>query len=61
MEVTDPVCGGRIPLEIVRAHEEFAGWSYFFCSAECAKCFRENPDAYVGDRPGGPPSVDAGR
>lgn len=47
MEVTDPVCGRRIALETVVAHVEFKEWSYFFCSAECAKRFRASPDEYV--------------
>ena len=45
--VIDPVC--RMQVEIPRAIAiiEYAGSVYYFCSAECARVFRESPDLYV--------------
>ena len=56
MQVTDPVCQRRIPLETVVAHREFMGWTYFFCSTECSQRFDEKPEKFALQQTGGPPS-----
>ncbi len=57
MKITDPVCGKTIVLETVEAHMEFKGWSYFFCSKTCLNCFQREPDQFVEERSGAPPSI----
>jgi 3-hydroxybutyryl-CoA dehydratase len=57
MQVTDPVCGRKIPLEAGEAQTEFKGWSYFFCSQDCLKRFRDAPEHFVENGNGAPPSL----
>lgn len=47
MTVTDPVCGMQIDIQEAAAREEHGGWAYFFCSAQCHRLFRANPERYV--------------
>lgn len=57
MKITDPVCGTTIALETVEAHMEFRGWSYFFCSRACLERFQREPDQFVEERSGIPPTI----
>ena len=56
MQVTDPVCRRRLPLETVVAHREFKAGSYFFCSLKCVQLFDESPEEFAQQKPAGPPS-----
>jgi Cu+-exporting ATPase len=47
MTVTDPVCGMQIDIQEAAAQEDHGGWAYFFCSAQCHRLFRGNPERYV--------------
>jgi Cu+-exporting ATPase len=47
MTVTDPVCGMQVDIGKAAAHEDHGGWAYFFCSAQCHRLFRANPERYV--------------
>ena len=47
MTVTDPVCGMQIDIQEAAAQEDDGGWAYFFCSAQCHRLFRANPERYV--------------
>jgi Cu+-exporting ATPase len=54
--VTDPVCGMTISPHEAVATAEHKGQTYHFCSAACARRFRENPDSFVeGSREKAPP------
>ncbi len=45
--VTDPVCGMSIDPERAPAREPHGDHFHFFCSAECARAFREAPARYT--------------
>lgn len=50
-EVLDPVCGMTIfPADAVGTLQH-AGHTYHFCSDACLQKFRENPTAFVGEKP----------
>lgn len=55
MQVTDPVCGRRLEIDQAHAQEDYQGWAYFFCSAECHRLFTTNPDRYLGPEQRIPP------
>jgi YHS domain-containing protein len=56
MKVTDPVCGARIRIEEAGAQEDYEGWLYFFCSTDCRRRFRADPEQYIERvRPTGEP------
>lgn len=43
----DPVCRMQVVIENSPAIIEYAGATYFFCSAECAQAFNDCPDLYA--------------
>lgn len=45
--VIDPVCRMQVESGRAAASAEFSGALYRFCSAECARAFRESPKLYV--------------
>jgi class 3 adenylate cyclase len=45
--VIDPVCRMQVDISRVIATVEHTGSVYYFCSAECARVFRESPDLYI--------------
>lgn len=51
---SDPVCGMTVnPRSAIK--ESYEGQTYYFDTADCARKFRENPQAYIPgskDRPG---------
>ncbi len=44
----DPVCGMGVGVATARHRAEWAGQTYYFCSAQCRRAFLENPTAYTG-------------
>ncbi len=46
----DPVCGMRTEPTTAKANREFAGTTYYFCSAGCAEQFSKQPSKYVTGR-----------
>ena len=46
-KVKDPVCGMTIDKSASKAHEEYKGGHYYFCSAECHAKFKADPEKYV--------------
>jgi Cu+-exporting ATPase len=44
---TDPVCGTKVEQSTAPAKAEFEGVTYYFCSAECAGEFEDDPEAYA--------------
>ena len=46
-KVRDPVCGMEINPATAAANSEFAGATYFFCSASCKQKFDVNPGLYL--------------
>ena len=55
-EVLDPVCGMTISPDDAVGHYDYKGTIYYFCAQSCLDRFRENPEAFVGERPGPPPT-----
>jgi YHS domain-containing protein len=49
IRVKDPVCGREFDLGDARAHEDYRGWAYFFCSDRCHGRFVAHPDRFVGE------------
>lgn len=45
----DPVCGMTVSPEHAAGRAEFAGTTYFFCSAHCQNKFNANPKAFAPD------------
>ena len=58
---TDPVCGMSTedPDAFIRYTHE--GRDYFFCSEHCLKEFQENPEDFLGKRPGPPAMAKEGK
>ena len=50
-EVLDPVCGMTISPADAVGTLQHAGHTYHFCSDACLQKFRENPTAFVGEKP----------
>jgi P-type Cu+ transporter len=50
-EVLDPVCGMTIAPEDAVGTVDHAGHTYHFCSEDCLHKFRQNPEAFVGEKP----------
>lgn len=48
----DPVCGMELDPGQVEAQATYKGKAYQFCSEECRRTFKENPEEYVGNPPG---------
>jgi Cu+-exporting ATPase len=47
MEVTDPVCGMNIDSDKAAGRAEYAGRTYYFCSAMCEQRFKAAPEQYA--------------
>ena len=47
MKVTDPVCGMSIESEKAHASETHQGRSYYFCSAQCQRSFKAEPEKFA--------------
>ncbi len=47
----DPVC----KMNVEPAKAEYAGQTYYFCSAACHKAFTAEPQKYAARAPGGAP------
>ena len=43
----DPVCGMTVAPEQAAARVDYAGKTYYFCAAGCARKFSENPEKYL--------------
>ncbi len=41
--VKDPVCGMQIDRALAEARATHEGTTYYFCSEECKKIFKQNP------------------
>jgi len=46
----DPVCGMNVNPATAKYKTDFAGHTYYFCSASCVQKFTATPAAYVGER-----------
>jgi len=46
----DPVCGMKTEDESAYKHHEHEGESFYFCSDKCLTKFKNDPDAYTGER-----------
>src|SRR5690349_13083991 len=46
-EAIDPVCGMTVDKNAPAGTVEFEGRTYFFCSQQCAKKFRDDPKSYL--------------
>ncbi|MGE5849232.1 MAG: heavy metal translocating P-type ATPase [Candidatus Methylomirabilota bacterium] len=47
--VRDPVCGMEIEEEKAHAKREYAGGTFYFCSAKCEATFAADPGKYAGE------------
>ncbi len=47
--VTDPVCGMSVDPATAAQHVEYAGQTYYFCSAGCREAFEAQPARYAGE------------
>lgn len=47
MAVKDPVCGMTLEEADAAATEQHGGTTYYFCSADCAEEFRNDPESYI--------------
>lgn len=57
ISVKDPVCGKKFDICDVRAHEDYRGWAYFFCSDKCRQKFLIHRDRFTGVEQGVRPNV----
>jgi P-type Cu+ transporter len=48
---TDPVCHMIVQPESAAASIEYQGKTYYFCSVNCLKKFRENPETFLAPEP----------
>ena len=46
-KVKDLVCGMSIDKSAAKAHEEYKGGHYYFCSPECHSKFKDAPGKYA--------------
>lgn len=46
----DPVCGMKTEDESAYKHHEHEGESFYFCSDKCLTKFKNDPDAYTGEK-----------
>jgi len=46
-KVVDPVCGMSVESQTAKHHEDYAGKSYYFCSAGCKAKFGADPARYI--------------
>ncbi|MHB8525300.1 MAG: YHS domain-containing protein [Candidatus Acidiferrales bacterium] len=46
--VKDPVCGMSIRADSAFGRQEYAGRTFYFCSASCQEKFRREPGKYTG-------------
>jgi xanthine dehydrogenase accessory factor len=46
-ETRDPVCGMMVEIATAHFTSEFAGTSYYFCSAGCKRSFEKEPQKYI--------------
>lgn len=53
MKVTDPVCGMTIEAEKAHANEEYQGNTYYFCSQQCHRSFKDDPAKFAAKGAGG--------
>ena len=44
----DPVCGAIVEEQRAAGKMEYAGQTYYFCSAECKRQFEEDPWEFLG-------------
>ncbi|MBC7361709.1 MAG: YHS domain-containing protein [Candidatus Aminicenantes bacterium] len=49
-EVKDPVCGMKMKAAEAKFKSEYAGKTYYFCSADCKAKFDQGPEKYVGQK-----------
>ena len=52
LAVKDPVCGMDVDPTAAQHTLEYAGKTFYFCSAHCLKKFRNNPEHFFGGTPG---------
>jgi len=50
-EVKDPVCGTKMKAAEAKFKSEYAGKSYYFCSADCKAKFDHAPEKYAAEKP----------
>lgn len=43
-KVKDPVCGMEIDRSLAEARVDHEGKTYYFCSEECKKIFKDDPN-----------------
>ncbi len=53
LSVVDPVCGMSISRDGAAGTSEYAGTTYYFCSAGCKQRFDAAPDSFVSRVGGG--------
>ena len=56
-QVVDPVCGMTIEPADAVGHEEYKGRTYYFCSDDCLKRFRGEPERFLQADRVSPPSA----
>jgi Cu+-exporting ATPase len=49
-EVKDPVCGMKMKASEAKFKSEYAGKTYYFCSADCKAKFDQAPEKYVSQK-----------
>src|SRR5690242_3619133 len=59
-KVRDPVCGMMVDPATAKHHAQHAGADYYFCSANCAAKFANNPTQYLEPRQSAPAAAAAG-
>ena len=47
-QVTDPVCGSTIDVTTAAGRTSHESHDYYFCSDQCLRSFRSDPDRYAG-------------
>lgn len=45
---TDPVCGMTVDTTSAAGTAEHQGQTYYFCSTQCVRDFKADPEQYVG-------------
>lgn len=49
-DVRDPVCGMTVDVAMAEYHTEHSNDDYYFCSSRCLTKFRNEPEAFFGER-----------